>query len=231
MKKAIILLSGGLDSTTVSAIAKNQNYELYGISFDYDQRHKGELEVAKKTAKRFGFKEHKIIKSGVGQLGGSALTADIAVPKDKKIEDIGKEIPITYVPARNVIFLSYALGYSETINCFDIFIGVNSVDFSGYPDCTPEFIKAFEDMANISASIVKKTGNKIKIHSPLENMTKKEIIQTGIKLGVDYAETVTCYDYDPNLGACGTCESCKLRLNGFKEAGIKDPAKYRIEIY
>ena len=156
---------------------------------------------------------------------------EILVPKDKKIEDIGKEIPITYVPARNVIFLSYALGYAETINCFDIFIGVNSVDFSGYPDCTPEFIKAFENMANISASIVKKTGNKIKIHSPLENMTKKEIIQTGIKLGVDYAETVTCYDYDPNLGACGTCESCKLRLNGFKEAGIKDPAKYRIEIY
>ena len=230
MKKAIILLSGGLDSTTVSAIAKNQNYELYGLSFDYGQRHKYELEVAKKTTNRFGFKEHKIIKSGVGQLGGSALTADIAVPKDKKIEDIGKEIPITYVPSRNVIFLSYALGYAETINCFDIFIGVNSVDFSGYPDCTPEFIKAFENMANISASIVKKTGNKIKIHSPLENMTKKEIIQTGIKLGVDYAETITCYDYDPNLGACGVCESCKLRLNGFKEAGIKDPAKYRIEI-
>ena len=177
MQKAIILLSGGLDSTTVSAIAKSQNYELYGLSFDYGQRHKSELEVAKKTAKKFEFKEHKIIKSGVGQFGGSALTADIAVPKDKNIEDIGKEIPITYVPSRNVIFLSYALGYAETINCFDIFIGVNSVDFSGYPDCTPEFIKAFENMANISASIVKKTGNKIKIHSPLEKMTKKEIKQ------------------------------------------------------
>lgn len=227
MKKAIVLLSGGLDSTTAAAIAQREGYELYGLSFEYGQKHKSELKAAAKIAEILNFKDHKIARAGINVFGGSALTTNLEIPKNKKLEDIGKEIPVTYVPARNIIFLSYALCYADTIECFDIFIGTNAIDFSGYPDCSPEFLRKYEEMANTGMRITKESNDSIKIHAPLEHMTKKEIILTGIKLGIDYAQTVTCYDYDETLGACGECESCALRLNGFKEAGIKDPALYR----
>lgn len=224
MKKAVILLSGGLDSTTVLAIAKKQKFEPYALSFDYGQRHKIELKSAQKIAKNFAVKDHKIAKIDLRIFGGSALTDDIAVPKSKSRVDVTK-IPITYVPARNTIFLSYALAYAETIKAFDIFIGVNAIDYSGYPDCRPEFIKTFAKLANLATAVGVKKKNKFKIHTPLLEMSKKEIIETGISLGVDYSQTHSCYDPVVKSGkvyACGICDSCKLRKEGFRAAGIED---------
>jgi 7-cyano-7-deazaguanine synthase len=227
MKKAIVLLSGGLDSATVLAIAKNLKYEIYALSFFYGQRHAIELESAKKIAEKFGVKEHKIAKIDLRIFGGSALTDEISVPKTltPNALHLTPTIPITYVPARNTIFLSYALAYAEVVGAFDIFIGVNAVDYSGYPDCRPEFIKTFEDLANLAtAAGVEKKGN-FKIHTPLISMGKKEIIQHGISLGVDYSMTHSCYDPIFKNGktyACGECDSCRLRAEGFRAAGVLD---------
>jgi 7-cyano-7-deazaguanine synthase len=224
-KKAIILLSGGLDSATIMAIAKQEGYELYALSFDYGQRHKVELEAAEKIARFFSIKEHKTAKIDLRVFGGSALTADIDVPKDHLGEN---KIPVTYVPARNAIFLAYSLGYAEVVGAQDIFIGVNAVDYSGYPDCRPEFIKAFEVMANL-ATAVGAGGSKINIKTPLINLSKKEIIQTGLGLGVDYSIAHSCYDpiiVEQKVYACGHCDSCLLRLKGFEENNITDPYKY-----
>lgn len=225
-KKAIILFSGGLDSTTILGIAKSQNYDCYALSFDYGQRHKIELEVAKKAAKSFQVKEHKIAQIDLRIFGGSALTDEISVP-DFVAES--NKIPITYVPARNTIFLSYALAYAETIDAFDIFIGANAVDYSGYPDCRPEFINSYEKMANLATKACVEGDKKIKIHAPLLNLTKKEIIQTGKNLGVDYSKTHSCYNpkiIDNKIISCGVCDSCVFRLKGFSEAGFVDEINY-----
>lgn len=236
-KKAIILLSGGLDSTTILAIAKNLGFETYALSFLYGQRHKTELTFAKKITKKFKVKEHKIAKIDLRIFGNSALTDEIAVPKNSNISKnrniADKKIPITYVPARNTIFLSYALAYAETIGAFDIFIGVNAVDYSGYPDCRIEFINSFEKMANlataagVSASLC--GGQHLKIHTPLIKLSKKEIIELGLKLNVDYSKTYSCYDPIIRKGktiSCGKCDSCQLRLEGFKAAGKVDEIDY-----
>ena len=225
-KKSIVLLSGGLDSATCAAISQNLGFDTHAISFDYGQRHKDELNFAKDIAKMLGISNHITSECNLTIFGNSALTAEIDVPKNIPQTEIGKSIPITYVPARNTIFLSLALAWAETIQCYDLFIGVNSIDYSGYPDCRPEFIESYENMANIAMSITKDSKNRLKIHTPLIDMDKKEIILKGMSLGIDYAKTVTCYDYNKD-GACGVCEACILRLNGFKQAGLKDPGKYR----
>ncbi|MDA7705178.1 7-cyano-7-deazaguanine synthase QueC [Rickettsiales bacterium] len=227
-KKAVILLSGGLDSLTVTAIAQNENYDLYGISFDYGQRHDIEIEMAKNIAKKYNFIDHKIIKIDTGIFQNSALTdKNIDVPKGG--EDLGEEnnIPITYVPARNIIFLSYALSYAESSDINNIFIGVNVVDYSGYPDCRPEFIANFENMANSGTAFALKKP--FKIHTPLIKLSKEEIIDIGIKLSVNYANSHSCYDpiyYNEQYYACGNCDSCILRLEGFKNNNSKDPYPY-----
>lgn len=224
MKKAVLLLSGGLDSATAGAIAKSEGFALYALSMKYGQRHAVELEAAKRVADSLGVKEHKIAELDLRLFGGSALTDAIDVPKDR--QDM-KGIPITYVPARNTIFLSYALAYAETIKAHDIFIGVNAVDYSGYPDCRPEFISAFEKMANLATAMTtEKGGGSITIHAPLIRMTKAEIIGKGLSLGVDYSLTLSCYDPALNSAACGHCDSCILRKNGFLAAGAKDPTIY-----
>ncbi len=225
MKKAVILLSGGLDSATVAAIASKEGYQLYALSFDYGQRHMVELEAAKKIAEFFEVKEHKTAKIDLRVFGGSALTDEIAVPKNQPDSD---QIPITYVPARNTIFLSYSLGYAEVIGANDIFIGVNAVDYSGYPDCRPEFINAFEKMANL-ATARSVGGQKLRIQTPLIDLSKKEIIKIGLDLGVDYSIAHSCYDPIVKAGevyGCKTCDSCQFRLKGFAENGIADPYKY-----
>lgn len=227
MKKAIVLLSGGLDSTTVLAIAKKAGFEIYALSFAYGQRHEIELKSAKKIAEKFGVKEYKIAKIDLRIFGGSSLTSEMAVPKDQEISST--KIPSTYVPARNTIFLSYALAYAETVGAFDIFIGVNAIDYSGYPDCRPEFIQTFEKLADLATAAGVANQGRFKIHSPLIKMSKKEIVEEGLKLGVDYSETHSCYDPVEKNGeiyACGHCDSCKLRLEGFAAAGKKDPIKY-----
>jgi 7-cyano-7-deazaguanine synthase len=228
MKKAIILLSGGLDSATTLAIAKNLKFETYALSFSYGQRHEIELESAKKIAQLLEAKEHKIAKIDLRIFGNSALTSEIAVPKDRNISDFEK-IPVTYVPARNTIFLSYALAYAEVVGAFDIFIGVNAVDYSGYPDCRPEFIEAFAELANLATAVGVEDQGRFKIHTPLLKMSKEEIIKQGVELGVDYSQTHSCYDpiiKENQIISCGHCDSCKLRLDGFKAAGIEDPLKY-----
>lgn len=228
MKKAIILLSGGLDSTTTLAIAKDLGFETYALSFSYGQRHEVELESAKNIAHKFGAKEHKIAKIDLRIFGNSALTSEIKVPKDRDISDVSN-IPSTYVPARNTIFLSYALAYAEVIGAFDIFIGVNAVDYSGYPDCRPEFIETFEKLAKLATAAGVENKQELKIQTPLILLSKKEIIEKGIGLGVDYSQTHSCYDpieKDGNVIACGHCDSCKLRLDGFDAAGIADPLNY-----
>lgn len=220
---AVILLSGGMDSATVLAIAKQQGYTCYAMSFSYGQRHSAELEAAQQIAKQFAVKQHQVIDLNLSQLGGSALTDQtIAVPKD--IETDG--IPVTYVPARNTVFLSIALGWAEVLSATDIFIGVNAVDYSGYPDCRPEFISAFEKMANL-ATKAGIEGRPFTIHTPLIDMSKAKIILTGQKLGVDYSKTVTCYDADEQGRACGKCDACRLRKQGFAEAAIADNTLYR----
>lgn len=224
MKKAVILLSGGLDSATVLAMALAEGYAVYAVSFRYGQRHSVELDCAVEQAEA-GVVEHKMIDLDLGSFGGSALTADIEVPKHDHLHELGDQIPITYVPARNTVFLSYALAWAEVLEAYDLFIGVNALDYSGYPDCRPEFIQAYETMANL-ATVAGVQGRKLTIHAPLIDLTKAEIIQRGLELGVDYAKTTSCYDPDPSGSACGRCDSCLLRLKGFKDAGVKDPRPY-----
>ena len=223
MSKAIILLSGGLDSTTVLAIAKEQGYECYALSFDYGQKQRSELKSSKKISNQFQVIEHRIMQISLNDIGGSALTdKNISIPKYSD----SNEIPITYVPARNTIFLSFALAWAEVIDCQNIFIGVNALDYSGYPDCRPEFIEAFEDMANL-ATKQSVEGDRINIMTPLINMSKAEIIQTGLSLGVNYSETTSCYDANANGEACGECDACVLRRNGFNNAKMNDPTHYQ----
>jgi len=220
-KKAVILLSGGLDSATVLAQATVEAYSCYAMSFAYGQRHFHELDAAKKIAAYYKVAEHRVVTIDLGAFGGSALTADIAVPKDRTEDQMNAAIPITYVPARNTIFLSYALAWAEVLGAADIFIGVNAVDYSGYPDCRPEFIEAFERTANLAT----KSAN-FKLHTPLIHLTKAQIISLGMSLGVDYALTTSCYDPTPEGKACGHCDSCILRKKGFVEAGVMDPTEY-----
>ncbi|MBT3179545.1 MAG: 7-cyano-7-deazaguanine synthase QueC [Candidatus Marinimicrobia bacterium] len=224
-KKAVILLSGGLDSTTCLSIAKKQNYDLYALTVNYGQRHVFELDAAKKVSQSIGVVKHSIVNIDLGQFGGSALTDDIDVPKDRDDSNM-TDIPITYVPARNTVLLSMALAWAETLGATDIFIGVNSLDYSGYPDCRPEFIEAFERTANL-ATKAGVEGNIFKIHTPLINLTKAGIIKRGIELGIDYGITTSCYDPHKKGISCGHCDACILRLKGFKEAGLEDPVRYK----
>ena len=227
-RPAIVLLSGGLDSTTCLAIARDQGYgPVYSMSFDYGQRHRHELAAAGRIAKQFAVAEHRVINIDLRQFGGSALTDDIAVPKDRDESAMSADIPVTYVPARNTIFLSYALGWAEVLGVRDVFIGVNAIDYSGYPDCRPEFIAAFEAMANLATKMTTSPGAQpFKIHTPLIHLSKAQIIRRGIELGVDYSLTHSCYDPDPRGRACGRCDSCLLRKKGFAEAGVSDPTLY-----
>ncbi len=222
IKKAVILYSGGLDSTTCLAIARSEGFEPYAISFAYGQRHRLELEFAKANARPMGAKEHLVVEFDLRKMGGSALTSDIAVPK----EGVGDYIPVTYVPARNTIFLSFALGWAEVLGAFDIFIGVNALDYSGYPDCRPEYIAAFETMANLATKAGVEGKGRFMVHTPLIRLTKAEIIGKGLSLGVDYSRTLSCYDPTPEGVACGLCDSCRLRQKGFTEAGVPDPVRY-----
>jgi 7-cyano-7-deazaguanine synthase len=225
---AIVLSSGGLDSTTCLAIAAERGCRpLYSMTFDYGQRHRHELSAARRMAELFGVAEHRVIHIDLRQFGASALTADIDVPKDRaSAEMAGAEVPITYVPARNTIFLSYALAWAEVLDVRDVFIGVNAVDYSGYPDCRPEFIEAFERMANLATRMTTTPGRPFAIHAPLISLTKARIIRRGIELGVDYSMTHSCYDPTPQGLACGHCDSCLLRRRGFAEAGVADPTAY-----
>jgi len=225
-KKAVVLLSGGLDSATVLAIAKSQGYELYALSFSYGQRHIFELEAASRVAASIGVAGHRTATIDLRIFGGSALTDEIDVPKGRSADDMSHGIPITYVPARNTIFLSFALAWAEVLGSSDIFIGVNALDYSGYPDCRPEFIKAFEKMANLATKAGVERRQTLKIHTPLIAMTKAQIIGKGIELGVNYGLTSSCYDPSPCGEPCGQCDSCLLRKKGFKENGIEDPLKY-----
>ena len=221
-RKAVVLYSGGLDSSTCLAMARNEGFSPCAISFSYGQRHSRELEVAKANARRLGAADHMVVEFDLRLMGGSALTADIPVPK----EGVGNEIPVTYVPARNTIFLSFALGWAEVLDAFDIYIGVNALDYSGYPDCRPEYIAAFEKMANLATRSGVEGKGRFRIHTPLIHMTKADIIKTGAALGVDYGLTHSCYDPTPQGLACGRCDSCRLRLKGFSEAGLVDPLSY-----
>ncbi|SPE20832.1 Queuosine biosynthesis protein queC [Candidatus Sulfotelmatomonas gaucii] len=223
VKKAVVLLSGGLDSATVLAVAKSEGYELYALSFSYGQRHAWELEAAKRVAASIGVAEHRIAAIDLRAFGGSALTADIAVPKGRATEEMSRGIPITYVPARNTIFLAFALAWAEVSGANDIFLGVNALDYSGYPDCRPEFIVAFEKMANLATKAGVEGRQSLKIHTPLIALSKAEIIRMGLGLGVDYGFTSSCYDPSPVGVPCGQCDSCLLRQKGFEENGIDDP--------
>jgi 7-cyano-7-deazaguanine synthase len=228
-KKAVVLLSGGLDSATVLAIARSQGYELYALSFSYGQRHVIELDAARRVSAAIGVKDHRIAAIDLRVFGGSALTADIAVPKGRGTEEMSHGIPITYVPARNTIFLSFALAWAEVLGSSDIFIGVNALDYSGYPDCRPEFIAAFETMANLATRAGVEGRQMLKVHTPLIALTKAEIIHKGIELGVDYGLTSSCYDPGPAGEPCGQCDSCLLRRKGFRGNGIEDPLVYRVD--
>jgi 7-cyano-7-deazaguanine synthase len=225
-KKAVALLSGGLDSTTATAIALNEGYAAYAMSFRYGQRHEVELESASRAASALGVEKHLIVDIDLRAIGGSALTDDIAVPKLRSAAEMSSGIPATYVPARNTIFLSFALAWAETLSAADIFIGVNALDYSGYPDCRPEYIEAFEHMANLATKAGVEGLMRLRIHAPLIAMTKAEIIKRGLELGVDYSLTHSCYDPMPEGLACGKCDSCLLRLKGFAEAGASDPLRY-----
>jgi len=227
MKPAVILLSGGLDSSTVLAIAKSEGFAPHAITFRYGQRHQLEIDAATRVAKHSGVAQHIIADIDLRTFGGSALTSDIAVPKGREAQEMQHEIPITYVPARNTIFLSFALAWAEVLECSDIFIGVNAVDYSGYPDCRPEFIEAYERMANFATKAAVEGRQKIKIHSPLISLSKAEIIARGLELGVDYSLTVSCYDPSPIGAACGRCDACQLRLKGFEQNRMRDPVVYQ----
>lgn len=224
--RAVVLLSGGLDSATVLAIAKSQGYAPYALSFSYGQRHAWELEAAKRVAATLGAEQHRIAAIDLRVFGGSALTDDVEVPKGRSADEMTHGIPVTYVPARNTIFLSFALAWAEVLEADDIFLGVNALDYSGYPDCRPEFIAAYETMANLATKAGVEGRQRLKIHTPLMQMTKAEIIRTGLQLGVDYALTSSCYDPGPEGRPCGQCDSCLLRRKGFRENGIEDPLSY-----
>src|SRR5213076_1183059 len=225
MKRAVVLLSGGIDSTTTLAIAIAEGYEVYALSFDYGQRHQIETEAARRVANSLGAKEHCVAKIDMRVFGGSALTDDVDVPKQRAKKEIASGIPVTYVPARNTIFLAYALAWAEVIPADDIFIGVNAIDYSGYPDCRPEFIEAFENVANL-ATKAGVEGRRFQIHTPLINLSKADIIHKAVDLGVDLSLTHSCYDPTPGGPACGECDSCLLRLKAFREAKMKDPIRY-----
>ncbi|MFL5339489.1 MAG: 7-cyano-7-deazaguanine synthase QueC [Gemmataceae bacterium] len=225
-RRAVVLLSGGLDSATALAVARRQGFEVFALSVDYGQRHHVELQRAKQIAAHLGAAGHIVVKIDLRAIGGSALTAEIEVPKDRPPEAISHGIPVTYVPARNTILLGLALGHAETVGAFDIFIGANVYDYSGYPDCRPEFLSAFEQLANLATKAAFEGRGTFRILAPLIAMTKAEIIRTGTGLGVDYALTLSCYDPDVEGRACGRCDSCLLRKKGFAEAGVPDPTKY-----
>jgi 7-cyano-7-deazaguanine synthase len=222
-KKAVLLLSGGLDSATTFALAREQGFEVYALSFRYGQRHAVELLSAKKVAAMLGARQHKIADIDLRLFGGSALTDDIAVPKDRSDAEIGGGVPITYVPARNTIFLSFALAWAEVLGSYDIFIGVNALDYSGYPDCRPEFIEAFEKTANLATAYGVEAKQHIRIHTPIIRLSKADIIREGIRLGLHYSVTISCYDPSPEGKPCGQCDSCILRAKGFAEVGMEDP--------
>ncbi len=226
MRKAVVLLSGGLDSATTLAIARRDGFDVFALTANYGQRHQVEIEFARRIAEQFGIRKHSIVEFDLKQFGGSALTADIDVPKNRSLTKMEQEIPVTYVPARNTILLSFAIAWAEVLGSTDIFTGVNAVDYSGYPDCRPEYIAAFETMANL-ATKAGVEGNKLTIHTPLINLTKADIIKLGTELGVDYSLTLTCYEPSTSGAACGECDSCILRLKGFSEAGVKDPTNYQ----
>ena len=230
-KKAVLLLSGGLDSTTLLALVSSQGYRVHALSFRYGQRHSAEISAARKIAGRYGVVQHVVTDIDLRAFGGSALTAEIDVPKDRPVDE-SVDIPITYVPARNTIFLSFALAWAEVLGACDIFIGVNALDYSGYPDCRPEFIQAFERMARLATRAGVETGENerpLSIRTPLINMSKREIIELGLRLGVDYSLTTSCYDPAESGEACGHCDACQLRLRGFEEAGATDPVGYARE--
>jgi 7-cyano-7-deazaguanine synthase len=225
MKRAVVLLSGGIDSTTTLAIAMAEGYEAYALSFDYGQRHQIEVEAARRVASSLGAKEHRVAKIDLRAFGGSALTDDVDVPKRRSETEIAHGIPVTYVPARNTIFLAYALGWAEVIPAADIFLGANAIDYSGYPDCRPEFIEAFQRVANLGTKAGAE-GRRFQIQAPLIKLSKAKIIRKAVELGVDLSLTHSCYDPSSKGLACGECDSCLLRLKGFREAGIKDPIRY-----
>lgn len=227
MKKAIVLLSGGLDSTTCLALAVGQGFTPYALSVDYGQRHRVELDRAALIARKLGSAEHRTVRIDLRAVGGSALTGDVSVPKDRSADELGQGIPVTYVPARNTILLGIALGYAEVVGAFDIFIGANVLDYSGYPDCRPEFLDAFARLANLATKAGVEGAGEFRVHAPLLRMTKAEIIREGIRLGVDYSLTTSCYDPDGRGRACGRCDSCQLRRKGFAEAGVADPTVYQ----
>ncbi len=231
-KKAVVLLSGGLDSTTVLAIARSEGFAAHALSFRYGQRHEAELNAAARVASALGAAEHVIADVNLNVFGGSALTAQIDVPKQRGDAELSSGIPVTYVPARNTVFLSIALAWAEVLESEDIFVGVNALDYSGYPDCRPEYIRAFERMANLATKAAVEGRQRIQIHAPLIELTKAQIIQRGLELGVDYTMTHSCYDPDTDGRACGSCDSCLLRIKGFREAGVSDPTIYqeRLEV-
>lgn len=228
--KAVVLLSGGLDSTTVLAIAKEQGYTPYALSFRYGQRHAIELAAAQAVAQKLGARDHLIIDIDLRVVGGSALTTDLAVPKDRDPARSADEIPITYVPARNTIFLSYALAYAEVLEAADIFLGINALDYSGYPDCRPEYLRAFQRLADLATRAGVQGRTRLRVHAPLLHLTKAQIIARGVALGVDYGLTRSCYDPQPDGAACGRCDSCGLRLAGFAQSGLRDPAPYAASV-
>jgi len=223
---AVALLSGGLDSTTALAYALGEGFVVHAMTFRYGQRHAVEIEAARRVAKKLGVREHILVDIDLRTFGGSALTSDAAVPKDRTPEEMSHGIPVTYVPARNTIFLSYALAWSEVLGASDIFIGVNAVDYSGYPDCRPEYVAAYERMANLATRGAVEGTTPVRIRAPLIDLTKREIVELGLRLGVDYGMTTSCYDPSPNGAACGQCDACQLRLAAFAAAGMKDPARY-----
>ena len=225
--RAVVLLSGGIDSTTTAAIVLQQGFDAHALTFRYGQRHQPELDAARKVAGRLGISRHIVLDIDLKSFGGSALTSDIAVPKDTPMDEIGARIPVTYVPARNTIFLSFALAWAEVLAASDIFLGANALDYSGYPDCRPEYIAAFEAMANLATRAGVEEGRRLTIHTPLIALSKREIIERGLALGVDYGLTLTCYDPSPEGLACGRCEACLLRLKGFRDAGLEDPGRYQ----
>ncbi len=222
-----MLLSGGVDSTTTLALAARQGFELYALTFRYGQRHEAEIDAARRVARAFRVAQHEIVAFDLRRFGGSALTDDIAVPKDRAPRDMAHGIPVTYVPARNTIFLSFALAWAEVLGASDIFVGVNAVDYSGYPDCRPEYITAFQALADLATKAGVEGRQRLRIHTPLISLSKREIIETGLSLGIDYGLTTSCYDPSPAGEACGRCDACLLRLKGFAEAGARDPIRYR----
>ena len=230
MPPAVLLLSGGLDSTTMLAYAIDAGFDVHAMTFRYGQRHVAEIEAARRVARRYGVRDHVVVDIDLRTFGGSALTADIDVPKDRGDAELAQGIPITYVPARNTIFLSFCLAWSEVLGASDIFIGVNALDYSGYPDCRPEYVAAYERMANLATRGGVEGTTPVRIRTPLLDLSKREIVRLGLSLGVDYALTLSCYDPSPAGLACGHCDSCRLRRKGFDEAGVPDPTRYVVTV-